>query len=187
MQISNNGFLSNVDDKDLEILKNNPDKFWDGVTGILSFRGNDNLQSITIPGSVKEIYWEAFGYCENLKEIILEKGIEKIDVQAFDGCTGLEKVVLPDGLKYIYAQAFNGCTNLKEVVIPANMKVVGDSLFTGCKKLQKVTFKDKNSLPKNIQNVLSGFSFDSFEINGDKVTFIREIQNAKINEDEENI
>ncbi|WP_371937970.1 leucine-rich repeat protein, partial [Metamycoplasma hominis] len=36
------------------------------------------MESITIPGSIKEIDKGAFSWCTNLKEVILNEGLEKI-------------------------------------------------------------------------------------------------------------
>ncbi|RBI34055.1 leucine-rich repeat domain-containing protein, partial [Metamycoplasma hominis] len=41
------------------------------------------MESITIPGSVKEIGESAFSGCENLKEVILNEGLERIGDYAF--------------------------------------------------------------------------------------------------------
>ncbi|WP_181817595.1 leucine-rich repeat protein, partial [Metamycoplasma hominis] len=44
---------------------------------------NAKIESITIPGSVKEIGESAFSGCKNLKEVILNEGLEKIGAKAF--------------------------------------------------------------------------------------------------------
>ncbi|RBI35235.1 leucine-rich repeat domain-containing protein, partial [Metamycoplasma hominis] len=59
-----------------------------------------NIESITIPGSVKEIGERAFLGCRNLEEVILNEGLEKIGVRAFLN-TKIESITIPDSVKEI--------------------------------------------------------------------------------------
>ena len=56
-------------------------------SGILA--DNPNLESVTIPASVKEVGVWAFGCCTNLKELVIEGNLSRIAnwaQDAFDGC-----------------------------------------------------------------------------------------------------
>ena len=70
---------------------------------------DSGLESVTVPGSVKEIGSSAFYNCDELREIIIEDGVKQIDYQAFAECHNLERVVLPASLSYLDSTAFAGC------------------------------------------------------------------------------
>ena len=80
----------------------------DGVQriGTNAFLGCSYISSVTIPGSVKIIGWEAF-----------------------EDCTNLSKVVIADGVYDIGAGAFRGCSKLKSLKIPATVMNIGFDLF----------------------------------------------------------
>ena len=68
----------------------------DGTTvlSISSFENADNLNSVQVPGSVKEVEADAFRYCSNLQQVTFSEGTEKIDVTAFH-CSPLCRLVIP--------------------------------------------------------------------------------------------
>ena len=80
--IIENGVLKNVTEKDLELLKKKPTKFWRGVTSIgeAAFEGCSNLKKIVIPKSVTSISYRAFKGCSNLKKIVIPKSVTHIEI-----------------------------------------------------------------------------------------------------------
>ena len=83
---------------------------------------NTDIETVTLPSSLKEIGCEAFGWCRNLKEVILSDGLESI----MNGC-------------------FRG-TSIKEIIIPKNVKIIKNCVFSGYidenkynRSLEKVT------------------------------------------------
>ena len=68
--------------------------------------------------------------------------------------------------------------------IPKSVVSMSYGTFLGCDKLERVIFKDKNNLPEGLKSAFMGFDFDSYEVNGDEVTFIRNIENNKSEENE---
>ncbi|WP_373939495.1 leucine-rich repeat domain-containing protein, partial [Metamycoplasma hominis] len=74
------------------------------------------IESISIPGSVKEIGKYAFSGCEYLKEVILNEGLEKIGAEAFYK-TNIKSITIPGSVKEIGEGAFFNCINLKEVIL----------------------------------------------------------------------
>ncbi|QKX39421.1 leucine-rich repeat domain-containing protein [Metamycoplasma hominis] len=89
---------------------------------------NPKIESITIPGSVKEIGAGAFSDCANLKKVILNEGLEKIGACAFS-YTNIESITIPDTVKEIGESAFSGCTNLKEVILNEGLEKIGAKAF----------------------------------------------------------
>lgn len=65
------------------------------------------VESIRIPGSVKEISAYAFAGSA-IKECIFDEGIEVIGAGAFQDGPKLTRLILPDSLKTIGAEAFAG-------------------------------------------------------------------------------
>ena len=114
--------------------------------------------------------------CTNLEELSLPKNLKQIYDSVFEHCYNLKKIILPDGLQKIGNRAFAECRSLEELTIPASVKFWGKFIFDGCKSLNKITFKDKNCFPEYLKDVLKYFEFNSIETNGNEVTFIRNLE-----------
>lgn len=93
--------------------------------------------------------------------------------------------MLSEGLEIIGIGAFYECPEIKTIVIPNSVKTIEFKVFMGCNKLKKIVFKNRKSLPKkswDAKEMLDGFYFDSIQIKGDSVTFVRNIE--KVNNEE---
>lgn len=99
------------------------------------FAGYENLQSITIPNSVKYIGGAAFCSCSGLTSISLPHSINFIRDVAFYECTGLTSITIPNSVKSINNMVFKYCTALKSVEIPNSITSIGDSSFAYCNRL----------------------------------------------------
>ena len=125
-------------------------KIPDGIVGILHassifdgvFDGCELLESVKIPGSVKEIGNKAFRNCTSLASVMLAKGVEEIGNFAFNGCTSLASVTLAKGVKTIGNFAFGGCTSLKSITIPEGVSKIGDWAFQDCTALKSITIPE---------------------------------------------
>ncbi|MDE5599969.1 MAG: leucine-rich repeat domain-containing protein [Ureaplasma sp.] len=71
----------------------------------------NKLTSITIPDTVEDIMFRAFGGCEKLLSIVLPDKLTKIEERAFVGCFLLNNITLPSSLTYIGKNAFSSITN----------------------------------------------------------------------------
>lgn len=90
-----------------------------------ALKGNDNIVSITIPGSVKDIGNNAFEGCTKLERVIFtnpEKTNENliIRVSAFQNCKKLTECEIPARAYQVVGNIFKGCTSLTEVKVNAN-------------------------------------------------------------------
>lgn len=87
----------------------------EGVTCIENamFAGCANLKSVTLPSSIKEIGFGAFGVCKSLTEVIIPEGVkirylndEGAELDAFMGCTALPPLnrlkIIESGYKGIF-------------------------------------------------------------------------------------
>ena len=88
------------------------------VTGIkyLAFQGCNELESVTIPNSVKQIGYAGFAECTGLTEITIPAGVELIDKYAFAYCSNLKRVII-EGNPVIDETAFLGCGTELEVIM----------------------------------------------------------------------
>lgn len=78
------------------------------------FANCTSLETVTISGTVEEIYADAFRNCTALKTANLTGEIETICYSAFNGCSSLEKVVWPESIVSVSKTAFKGCDKLTE-------------------------------------------------------------------------
>ena len=75
--------------------------------GAASFRCNPNLESVSVPGTVKRIEANAFKGCSVLESVILQEGVEEIGACAFAECINLAEISLPGTLRKIGENAIN--------------------------------------------------------------------------------
>ncbi|MBQ4512971.1 MAG: leucine-rich repeat protein [Anaerolineaceae bacterium] len=105
------------------------------VTEIASgaFQDNQNIISVTMPGSIETIGDRAFANCTNLQNLILSVGVKSIGTEAFLNCSKIPSVTLPFSLESIGKRAFEGCTNLYYIndLTGINLKKVGSGAFDG--------------------------------------------------------
>ena len=97
-------------------INNGPDaQIEDGCRYIFdsAFKDCNNITSITIPGTVKNISVGAFSGCTNLASVVIGDGVETIGDSAFNGCTSLASISIPDSIVSISSSAFNSCAALQ--------------------------------------------------------------------------
>lgn len=106
-----------------------------------AFMNNENIETVFISSSVKEIGAKAFRGCKKLKEVIFSDDIvlNKIGRSAFSNCINLISIEIPFHLKSknIGNNAFRYCKNLKSVTI-------SESLYEEL-NYQKVCYYGNNS------------------------------------------
>lgn len=71
--------------------------------------GVQNLTSITIPCSVKEIGKDAFHLCSGLVSAVVAGPVSSIEDSAFNRCVNLSSVTIPDTVSFIGEFAFYDC------------------------------------------------------------------------------
>ena len=90
-----------------------------------ALKGNDNIVSITIPGSVKDIGNNAFEGCTKLERVIFTNPEETnknliIRLSAFQNCKKLTECEIPARAYQVVGNIFKGCTSLTEVTVNKN-------------------------------------------------------------------
>lgn len=111
-----------------------------GVTSIGScaFMDCTNLQSVSIPSSVKCIQRDAFHYCTSLKSVAIPRGVSTISEYAFCSCTSLTGISLPASVTSIGGYTFADCVSLKSVVFPSGITIIQHGMFYDCPSLRSV-------------------------------------------------
>ncbi len=126
------------------------------------FAKSDELESLVIPGSIKEIPMNAFAHCDELKTVVIEEGVEEIGLSAFYktedleslslpstlnvigqtsfGLTGLETLIIPEGVEQIGKMAFYGSDDLKTVELPSSLRSIDLKVFWQCDDLERVEY-----------------------------------------------
>lgn len=137
----------------------------EGVTRIGNnvFDGCGQLDSVTLPSTLKSIGEFCFHDCLSLRSITVPDGVEAIGNNAFDGC-GITEITLPDSVtdmgEYVFSRCialrkahlpvmykipegtFNECNVLEDFTIPEGTVVIGSDLFHDCFKILDVTVPD---------------------------------------------
>ncbi len=108
------------------------------VTSIGTVFCKSDIESITLPGSLKSLDDYAFLSCTKLTDVFLSESIETIGIQAFKECISLESIVIPDSVVSLGNGVFSGCVKLSSVVLSKNMKELPGSAFNNCVKLENV-------------------------------------------------
>ncbi|WP_303838042.1 leucine-rich repeat protein [Ruminococcus flavefaciens] len=99
---------------------------------------SEEITSIVLPDSVREISEHMCAGCPNLRSIKLPANITSIPEHAFSDCRSLEKINIPSGVTEIGRFAFYGCKSLKEVKLPEELEILEDNCFCDC-SLESVT------------------------------------------------
>lgn len=110
------------------------------VIGTSVFHNNREIESVTIPDSIKEIQDYAFASCKNLKNVKMSKNIEILGTNSFYYCSSLESFEFLPTLKQIDVYAFSA-SGLKSIEIPESetLTKIDEFTFFQCQQLSEVT------------------------------------------------
>lgn len=120
----------------------------EGIVDILdngfdgTFFSCKNLETVSLPSTLKTIGRGAFSVCDKLQEINLPAGLISIGDTAFYKCYKLNNVILPDGLINIGSSAFAYCSSIEKLIVPDSVTQIGDRAFEECHKLQEFNLPD---------------------------------------------
>lgn len=134
----------------------------EGITsiGVTAFYGYE-MESVTLPESLKKIKRSAFYECENLKEIVIPKNVKRLGDDCFGDCFRLKKVTILGNVKA--GSIFGGClpdvlelggkcTKINEMLAAEEDSLKELKLINGNKNYK---LKDGLLLSKNGKTLLS--------------------------------
>ncbi|MDE6520954.1 MAG: leucine-rich repeat domain-containing protein [Ruminococcus sp.] len=101
-----------------------------------------NITSVEIPDTVREIEFMAFYKCKSLKSVNINYGVVTIGSSSFSDCESLESIKIPDSVKKIKMMAFYRCENLKSVNIPDGITEIHNATFAYCENLHSIVIPD---------------------------------------------
>ena len=104
---------------------------------------------------VIRIGYHAFWQCQ-IQSISLPESIKEISQGAFYGCYQLQGITFPRSLELIGEHAFCRCDQLQSITIPSNVNIIGQYCFSECSNLQIVKINDSRTLCNLGSNVFSG-------------------------------
>ena len=95
-----------------------------------AFAGNELLEKIILPDTLKSIGNRAFYGCKNLKEISIPDSMTGgFGSSAFAYCEKLKSINVPYGVTRIEADTFIYCSSLKSIRLPSTVKSIGSDAF----------------------------------------------------------
>ena len=121
---------------------------------LLGYYGNGG--DIKIPDTVTVIAGEAFLDNDNVTSVTIPGSVQVIGYHAFDGCTALERVIFEDPTDgadmIIRLSAFANCPKLTTCEIPAVATYVTANIFKGCTSMMKTAFCSARGSMKAFRN-----------------------------------
>ena len=105
-----------------------------------AFSNNENLKSVSLPGSVYNLGTHTFYYDTALEEVTLTDGITLISNQMFSQCHALTSIDIPDSVTTIDNNGFF-MSGLTEITLGENVTTVNQSAFANCSELTSITFE----------------------------------------------
>ena len=123
-----------------------------------AFHGHREIESLTIPGTVKIIKSNAFAECVNLTSLTISPGVTSIREYVFSGCTSLESVVIPDSVEFIGEQAFERCKKLRNIYLSNSLTHIEAATFAGCEALESIV------IPSSVKSIAVGAFRDCFAL-----------------------
>lgn len=132
--------------------------------GEFSFARSD-LASVRIPDGVEEIGYAAFYHCDQLQDVTIPGSVKNIEAAAFSKTPWLtnwrqnagsgdflivgdgillaykgadSEVTVPDTVRQIGADAFADCGTIEKVILPDSVQIIGEGAFAGCGSLKEI-------------------------------------------------
>lgn len=123
----------------------------------------NNLTSVAIPSSVKEILSGAFEGC-SMKKVNMSEGLREINDGAFSYCQELTEVTMPNSVVSAYNTPFGYCSKLKVANIGTGLQNFSSEMFWGCESLQNIYVAKDNPNIKSVGGVVVSKDGKSLEL-----------------------
>lgn len=101
-----------------------------------AFKETKNLNTVSLPDTIKTISKEAF-YDSGIENIHLPEGLKQVGTMAF-ARSGLKDIIIPNKIKKLGEYAFHNCEELTEVTLPESVTKIPSGIFENCYSLKTV-------------------------------------------------
>lgn len=109
-----------------------------------AFKETKNLNTISLPDTIKTISKEAF-YNSGIENIHLPENLKQIGTMAF-AKSGLKNIVIPNKTKGLGKYAFLDCEELTEATLPESVTKIPSGIFEKCYNLKTVNAPNVNTV-----------------------------------------
>ncbi|WP_024862243.1 leucine-rich repeat protein [Ruminococcus flavefaciens] len=124
----------------------------------------DDIKKIVIGKGVTSIGMGMFSYCNNLTSLSLPSTLKNIDTYSFVGCKSLTSVVIPNGVTNIGSSAFLRCEKLSSITIPKSVTYIGALAF-----LDTPWFESQKSIDDPFIIINGLLVYVDYDLSGDVV------------------
>ncbi|MBR5506860.1 MAG: leucine-rich repeat protein [Clostridia bacterium] len=114
----------------------------------------DYITSIEVMEGIEIIGEDAFCLMQNVKSIRLAPSVKEIKSGAISICDSLTDIYLSEGLLTIGAGAFSSCKSLKTINIPASVTSIDSTAFSDCRVLTDIYVSEESESYASIGGVL---------------------------------
>lgn len=111
-----------------------------------------DIESTTIPSSVKELSCGIFWNCKFLSNVQLDCKIERLPNSIF-ACSSLTSFDVPECIKVIGYGAFYSCTSLQTINFNKGLKTIENRSFEECTNLVSL------NIPESIEKIGDGYGY----------------------------
>lgn len=128
----------------------------DGTVKITAYNGTE--KEVTVPDTIDEkavtvIGRYAFNGEAELESLVIPGSVKEIEDNGIYGCEGLTTVTVQEGaLEALGNTSIENCTALKNLNLPSNVKTIGTLI--GCKALNNIVIASDNAYLKNVDGVI---------------------------------
>lgn len=128
----------------------------DGTAKITAYNGAD--VDVTVPDKIEEldvtvIGAGAFDQKGDIESLVIPGSVKELETDAVNFCTKLESITINEGaLSEIPGSAIKNCTALTTVNLPSNVTSIGT--FACCTALENIAIASDNESLKNVDGVI---------------------------------
>ena len=109
-----------------------------------AFKETKNLNTVSLPDTIKTISKEAF-YDSGIENIHLPENLRQIGTMAF-ARSGLKDIIIPNKIKKLGEYAFYNCIELTAVTLPESVTKIPSGIFEDCCSLKTVNAPNVNTV-----------------------------------------
>lgn len=102
--------------------------------------GNNTVQAVNFPLSMKKIDDGALSFCYSLTTVNFPSYIINVGKEVCLNCKGLESALVNASIDRLPDYTFTGCSSLKNVTLSSSINIIGSFAFQNCTSLENADF-----------------------------------------------